>query len=315
MACRRLQNLIKIRIFIESILFAFLFTDSLCKIKKRNKKHMKKSDFRKAYLSFARLYGAIYSDNAYQILKKYFPRLKKSAFNKDLKSRYLKLTKGYDLFYCGYQHYVITRDYFRSEDIDEVFRQQAKKPFYIPETFEEFVQCGDGENLLLTNLDYEKDLRRFFKRHLIKEEKEEGKEPVDEDKYSEIATYCLIRHMEYEFEIGEIIDFAKRLGLNLSEEKTLQKFVEIMQNIINNMRNIYNCGFTPMEMIKMSGSIDFDNMKVKIGKNMKNMFLSGKMDPFEYLQSIDESDLPYETKKSLKEEITNIIKKIKSGKA
>ena len=40
-------------------------------------KKMKPSDFRKFYMTFIELYGAIHSDDAYIIMKKWFPDLLK----------------------------------------------------------------------------------------------------------------------------------------------------------------------------------------------------------------------------------------------
>ena len=45
------------------------------------------------------------------------------------------------------------------------------------------------------------------------------------------------------------------------------------------------------------------------------MFLKGEMDPFEYLESLEKSDLPKAMKESLKQEINEIIKEIKVGQA
>lgn len=274
---------------------------------------MKKTDFRKAYLSFARLYGAIYSEHAYQILKGYFPDLKKSVFNKDLRSRYLKCTRGYDIFTCGHQRYVITRDYYNNEDIDETFHQQGKKPFYIPDTFEEFVEYGNLGKPLLVNMEYANDLKRFIKCHLKLDEDE--KNQLDKDQCSEKATYCLMRRMESETDLNDIFELTDQLKIDLSEEKAMEKFVGMIQNIMNNTRNIYNCGFTPMEMLKMSGPVDPNEIRVSIGQNMRKMFFTGEMDPFDYLESIEKSDLPSGMKESLKEEMKEIIKEIKVGKA
>ena len=56
---------------------------------------MKPKEFRLCYLAFKNLYGAIISDDAFNILKKYYPSLTKSEFNKDLKDRTTKQTRDY----------------------------------------------------------------------------------------------------------------------------------------------------------------------------------------------------------------------------
>ncbi len=276
---------------------------------------MKKTDFRKAYLSFVRLYGAIYSDHAYQILKGYFPDLKKSVFNKDLKSRHLKQTRGYNILTCGHQHYVIAKEFFASEDIDETFNQQGEKPFFVPSTFEEFIQYGDATYPLLANPKYREDLQSFIKQHLIFEQSEDEDNPLDKDKCAELAARCLAYQMEFDDNIEHIIKLVEALEIDLSDDKTMREFLEIIQNIVNNTRNIYNCGFTPTEMIAMNGPIDFNDIKMTMGKNMKEMFLKGEIDPFEYLESLEKSDLPKAIKESLKQEINEIIKEIKVGQA
>lgn len=73
------------------------------------------------------------------------------------------------------------------------------------------------------------------------------------------------------------------------------------------MRYPSNRGYTPSELMKMSKPIDKDKLVMSIGPNMRKMFESGEMDPKEYLDGVINSDLPPMVKKSLIDELKEII--------
>ena len=100
---------------------------------------MKAKEFRMCYLAFKNLYGAIISDDAFDILKKYYPDLTKSEFNKDLKDRSTKATRDYMVYRTTDRKYLIADEFYDFEDVDKLFEKQTGKDYYIPENLEKFL--------------------------------------------------------------------------------------------------------------------------------------------------------------------------------
>ena len=103
---------------------------------------MKPSEFRKFYLTFVELYGAIYSDDAYEIMKRFFPKLLKKEMYADMKSRVDKMTRGYLIRRTDTRKYVVCSEWHDDDDLDEIFQQHANIPFYVVDDLEEYWKIG-----------------------------------------------------------------------------------------------------------------------------------------------------------------------------
>ncbi len=90
-------------------------------------------------------------------------------------------------------------------------------------------------------------------------------------------------------------------------QKQIEQIASHLIKLSNNMRYPSNRGYTPSELMKMSKPIDKDKLVMSIGPNMRKMFESGEMDPKEYLDGVINSDLPPMVKKSLIDELKEII--------
>lgn len=90
--------------------------------------------FLKIYRALVNLYGAIVTDDAYPIIKKYYPNILKRDLYKDLKKRVNKFTRWYAVYRTTGHNYLIASEFMSFEDVDLLFGEQINKPRYIPDT-------------------------------------------------------------------------------------------------------------------------------------------------------------------------------------
>ena len=259
--------------------------------------------YREFIMGCINLYGVIDSDDAFYILKNYFPNSKKTDFIADLKKRNGKYTKDYEIWSTTRRNcYLICSWGFSEEEMDYIIPQQSDKPFYIPKTYESFLSCSDFKHWKANNSKiYEKFVKILAKR------KGNDAEEIAEVIFDDIKTLCLIK------DANEIEYIMKRLnlwGLDFNNSDELNELVYCLQTLINNTRMGINRGHTPNELVKLSGGIDIKNIQMSIGPNMRKMFEDGEMDIKEYLDGIINSDLPENIKKSLVKELLEIKKGI-----
>ena len=76
------------------------------------------------YKFFANMYGAIHSDDAFLIMKRFYPSLLKKDMYKDMNSRVYRSTRGYTIYKTTDNKYVVCRDYYEFEDLDRLFEMQ-----------------------------------------------------------------------------------------------------------------------------------------------------------------------------------------------
>ena len=79
--------------------------------------------------------------------------------------------------------------------------------------------------------------------------------------------------------------------------------------MMNSIRYYVNRGHTPKELIK-NKPLDLNELTMSIGPNMRKMFESGEIDIKEYVDGIINSDLPFSVKKSLLDELNEIMDEI-----
>ncbi len=68
-------------------------------------------------------------------------------FIKDLKSRLLAFSQDYCIWKTGKRNtYLITSAITDEEEIDNLIELQEDKPFYVPDSYEEFLNCTSYQN-------------------------------------------------------------------------------------------------------------------------------------------------------------------------
>ena len=262
--------------------------------------------YREFYLACIKLYGIINSDNAFRIFKKYYPDALKSDFINDLKSRLLTFSRDYVIWKTTKRNtYMITSDITDEEEIDALVKLQADKPFYMPESYSDFLSAANYETWKKDN---EKDVNKLI--NIIKR----SKGNIDYIKAETIVMilYEDVRCMEHFEGYNPIEMILKRLALWDCEikESLIDDFFNVLKVVLNDIRYPSNRGYTPNELCKMSGPINLNNLQMTIGPNMRKRFLSGELDIKEYLDGIISSDMPPSVKRSLIEELKEIKKDI-----
>lgn len=264
---------------------------------------LKAKQYREFYLGCLNLYGLIDSNNAFQIFKHYYPDAKKMDFINDLKSRLFIFSRDYCIWKTGKRNvYLITSAITDEEEIDDLINLQGNKPFYIPESYQDFLTCTSYE---VWKKDNEKEINKLL--NVLK--KCHKNKSLSQAEITLRILYEDIRGADCVKDVDPIIISIKRLlvwNYQITKEQ-LEQIVSHLQNLSNNMRHYANRGYTPNEMKKMSGPIDPNKLAMSIGPNMRKMFESGEMDPKEYLDGIINSDLPQSVKKSLINELEDII--------
>ena len=81
--------------------------------------------YREFYVACVNLYGAIDSDDAFIVLKKYFPDAKKEDFLKDIKTRVDKFTREYTMWTVEKtrNRFIIANEFYDSDALDSLFRE------------------------------------------------------------------------------------------------------------------------------------------------------------------------------------------------
>jgi len=109
---------------------------------------IKRSILTTCYKAFANLYGFIIMESAYDVLRTYFPNLKKNDLEKDLKSRLLKYTRDYNIVRVNNKSYAVVLENYEDKEITDLIHEQGGTPFYIPETFEELSIYVEKPNIV-----------------------------------------------------------------------------------------------------------------------------------------------------------------------
>lgn len=264
---------------------------------------IKPKQYREFYLACIRLYGLIDSNNAFLIFKHYYSDAKKMDFIKDLKSRLLTFSQDYCIWKTGKRNtYLITSAIMDEEEIDNLIELQEDKPFYVPDSYEEFLNCTSYQNWKKDN---EKEVNSLI--NVLK--KCHKDKSLSEIEITVSVLYEDTRDASSVKDVDPITLALKRLlvwGYEMNQ-KQIEQIASHLIKLSNNMRYPSNRGYTPSELMKMSKPIDKDKLVLSIGPNMRKMFESGEMDPKEYLDGVINSDLPPMVKKSLTDELKEII--------
>lgn len=257
---------------------------------------MQAKDFRKAYLYFVSLYGVIYSEDAYRILKFYFPDLKKEQLLKDLKDRATKLTREYIVVETDKKNlYVIAEPYLDYEDYDRIFKEQANKPYYYPTTFEGLCKFEPYQNWLELNDKNLTDMINYF---------------IDRgDTNLKIIELTMVLYWKVRDQepIEKLIEYFKDYGFEIKTQEDLAFVMSKLIPVMNNTRLRENRGYTPSELSRLMPKGDLDNTILTLGPNVRAKLKSGEINPYDYYQEVLKADMPKKMKESLLKELKDII--------
>ena len=202
---------------------------------------MKSSQLREFYLAFVYHYGAIYSDDAYKIIKGFYPDLKEETLIKDLKKRVGKMTRGYMVLETEDDNiFVISNVLFTNEDLDELFYEQGKKEFFVEKNLDVYLG-NSGENFLK---EY-KDLRRYLERHIKANNK------TERIIMSDIYLLKFFTTVKYSFVGDDVIKKMLQEVIDLCEIENIDKvntLLKLIMEAYNNTPMITNRGYSPKQM-------------------------------------------------------------------
>lgn len=266
---------------------------------------MKASDLRKLYLSVINLYGFVFSDELFEILDHYGISYKKEQILKDLLDRSTKMTRGYAVEEIDSSNYIIYDFDYTGEELEKLYSFKKGKKRYYPKTYEYLLQYSNYYFKDEKDQNAFNNLFQFLRRH--------SKE--SESKLSTLIDVMIISiKKSIDLKINQFFELLDLFDIEFPNQKTVEKFLNIIQNVANDVRIPSNNGFTPIEMQKMAGPIDMNNVALSIGPNMRRDFLSGKLDPYKFLSDLDNYNLPPAAKESFRKELLEIIEEIERNK-
>lgn len=258
---------------------------------------------RRYFAAFANLYGVINLSDAYKIIEKQNPGMitfdelhefsSIIAFEREHHYYIVDMDEMFDDIEGTPKTREIVNEYLLAvdeKDYYELIEKQNGKPFYIPEK-EKLLKYED-------EFYYEKThqteaLEKFFiKKHIVGE-----------------ALLDVMAEMQASIILdGDIIDNAflsiGRLRIELTNRE-VEIFGNLLCDMANNFRIPSNRGYTPNELSKIMLKTD-NPPEIVIGDNMKQLLISGEMSGADFLNSVIDSGLYPETKKSLLRQFAEI---------
>ena len=273
---------------------------------------MKASDFRKFYLTFVNLYGVIFSEDAYKIMKHYFPELKKKDLYKDLKDRNDKLTRRYAVLRTSDRKvpYIICDWFLSDKDIDEILEQQGNKPFFYCEDLEEYFSYADS---LGYNPGYQPMVDYAYNRLKKKNDKKEAKVLAK----LLVDRTCLTLHLDHGHPMKTFNETVQRL-IDVLEPEDIDeanRMIELYTELQSNTRMITNRGYSLKEMHNILPKADPGELTIQIGDNMKNSMLDDEMDVDEFIEQIKNAEnMPDKMRDDLIRQLED-VKLLKKNKA
>lgn len=204
---------------------------------------MTAKEFRLFYLFFVNMYGVIHSDDAYLIMKKFYPSLLKKDLYKDLNNRLYKNNRGYEIYRTdGNNKFVIARDYFEFEDFDLLFKEQGDKPFFIPETLDGIKYYTTREFWFNENDDYLESFKEFLMFRI------KNRRPLEEVIKRIFWSIEILFESIERITINQFVELLEGFGFETKEENDLYTVARFFQILNNNTRMLSNRGFKPTEL-------------------------------------------------------------------
>lgn len=261
---------------------------------------MKESELRKLYLSLVHLYGFVFTQDIYMVLDHYGVKYTKSQIVNDLKKRSQRMTQSYYVYKLKYNYYLVIDPIIDIEDVSKIQKEKVCKPFYFPKTYEDLLKYEDLTYKDENDQRCYNDLYNVLRRYLD-----------FEDTKLEMFVELLIVILKYDDNgLISTTKYLQEFDIQFKSEKEVKKYFSVLQKVSNNLRLPINNGFTPAELSKLAGPIDINKVNLTMGPNMKEMFLNGESNPYEYLRMIENSEFPESMKKSFKKELQEVIDEI-----
>ena len=201
---------------------------------------MKAKQFRQTYLCMVHLYGVVFDDDAYKILKEYYTDLKIGEFRKDLKERSKRWTFEYLVIPVAKStHFVIGYEGIWEKEYNDIFAYGAQHDYHIL-PYEEFLLYEKKDFIPNPSL-YEK-LASFVVEHIP----EEKRKYFGEDFFVNWF-YWAIRFEGFDA-IQRIFLQERRFGFHVDGIWDAGRFLNLLVEAHNSTRLPHNRGWSPNEL-------------------------------------------------------------------
>lgn len=211
--------------------------------------------------AYANLYGVITVKDGYRIFDLHHPRLlTREQFS--AAARYISYDDYSLVFY--WNDYIICID----NDLEETLRVQQGKDLFIPteETLMTFVEYPS-----LEGTEYEKRMLQFLSHDLKMREPEE-------------ALQNMVASIREGCRMEEIVDELEDAGGRLKNNRQIDAFLQLYQELNNNTRSPFNRGHTPLE-IASSGKFKRPRT-ISYGPGFQKAFAEGQLNEQEVSEHI-----------------------------
>ncbi len=249
---------------------------------------MKPSEFRKFYLTFTELYGAIHSDDAYAIMKRFFPKLLKKEMYADMKSRVGKMTRDYMIRPTTERKYVICSEWHNDEDLNEIFAQHGDLPFYVSDDLEEYWKIGKEG---VPHPPAAEELIDYLTENC-------GDEPGIAGLKVAVISY-VIRNTYYTEIPDKILQYISTWDPPLTDFNKIKTVLDLVLEITKTLRLPAYCGYTLRELDVLDKDSAEENVP-EIANTLQDLLLEEDVDEEELIRQLKEDhSLPEYAKESL----------------
>ena len=271
---------------------------------------MKKNEFNKCYKYFAYMFGAIHSDDAYLIMRLYFPSLLKKDMYIDLKERYDKEPRDYQVVKTTNNKYIICQKHYTYEDLDRLFAIQADKPYFFPYSYNDLAYYLNEDDFMDNNEELIKDFLHYLVDHLPSHMSEEEK--TEKGIRLIFDLHQVFHHSIDMMRIQEIVDYLEHNKVKFKSEKDINTFMKIYQQFVNNTRTISNRGYTPLELSQFNKDNPEFNKDFDVIEALKDSIRLGDIDLDDAINRIKKLKVPDDDKKAVIKELETLRKEDKN---
>ena len=255
--------------------------------------------YTKFYRTFVNLYGAISSLQALDIIKIFYPEVRKSHFIEDLKARCDRQTKGYKIVKATKGVYIICNENFSFDDLDKIFEIHGNKPCYVIGPVDKYLAYSSPT--YIDNIAPYQGIIDFYK----------------DDTYEEITISEILINLIHKcimngddsISFGDIVE--KLEFINPSE---IDFLVNQYEYILDHSRLVENNGFTNAEL-EGDDDLDAPGMSFSISEDLKEDLLSGRKSVNEVISLINDIEMPSNMKDTLISQIEGKREDIRNREA
>ncbi|MBR1382468.1 MAG: hypothetical protein IJ555_01455 [Ruminococcus sp.] len=276
------------------------------------------------YEAFSELYGIVMLKDAWQVFKRFEPKIHKKQFvdfssiarREDVPYYVFEIDeiyseeKRFDTGRLIVNKKIVISGAYKFSRLYEIYEMQAGKPYYdkpdllevaahprydekiLPFINELTLKSGEqrgkkfSEAFLLT--DHEKFLLDWFKAEYRKKEVLKNAEIPFSQKFYE----HMIKRIEGQGNpIDSIIHYLEDNGFQFETQKQAEQFIRLLQDFINKSHLWVNCGYTPTELF--AKSTNTKPKSISVGPNMKKAFADGTMDREEFIRRLSAAGIEF----------------------